>query len=571
MNVVLDFGPSADVNASCERALDAKCSCRFKTPSDSVFCIWRREDFHIMLPGVEKHRRCRFIISVPLAVPSETEEAESTWSEIRDAIGDEIAVRCVSLCLEIPTDFDYDPVVLERWCADNVHFFSLPKAVWVSQADSPSNLVLSGYHEQIAGVLISRKVIPVIQSQDGQEANCSYHFTDWERISYDAKDILSLTPLPRTFGEMHELSDAMSALSPGKEEAFVAAISNAMKAILKGKREKIHSLLYLLGEINARELIYTSSIYAGVLFFTLFFSSVLLLNVENLTLIEVISKALLAFVDVQINVLILHQNEFCTLLLKHLFDQRKFGKGKISVKPWSETFKSDCAFDLIISDAFGVFGDDRGLEFILNSFVKYLQPWGIVIPEKVMSYVVPVQSSEIYAEHQRMRGFQGVPLFAKRVCRIFSSCEPVRVQNIMFSSEATKPCLPQEFSAIAEFTPDLDFRVHGLVGFFKAVLSEGAMYSNYSRSAEKSWQGFESLMFLPIQESFSAVAGKPLKIEIKKRVENSCTWLEWRSLNPDYNLGSRSDAWINTDGCRFRLSGLSDQGLPDLRLQDLEI
>ena len=166
----------------------------------------------------------------------------------------------------------------------------------------------------------------------------------------------------------------------------------------------------------------------------------------------------------------------------------------------------DAEVDLIINELIGDFGTDENIVECVDEFTrKHLKPGGRCLPQKLRTYLVPVEYSEEYRGIWR-KDFQGLDLsyVAQLSCREEAEmlilarqpkelAIPQLIENIDFTSK-----IPVRANSIdCQFTLHSEGRLQGFMGFFQADLSPDIRLDNYPVYPGCHWQTWHWPLYPP--------------------------------------------------------------------------
>ncbi|MFW9792914.1 MAG: 50S ribosomal protein L11 methyltransferase [Candidatus Thorarchaeota archaeon] len=132
---------------------------------------------------------------------------------------------------------------------------------------------------------------------------------------------------------------------------------------------------------------------------------------------------------------------------------------------------------------------------------KILKPEGIIIPQRVTIYIVPVESS-VMADRFTFNHLE-FPKVVQTVDQ--NSVTDLADMQVLHEVDLTKPTTNFEIDRTMEFHIVSDGVIHGLVGLFESVL-----YNDINLNMEDGWKQ----LFLPIESFIEVSKGEKFSVKV---------------------------------------------------------
>ncbi len=208
----------------------------------------------------------------------------------------------------------------------------------------------------------------------------------------------------------------------------------------------------------------------------------------------------------------------CVLLAEKAARQNGFDADQfIAMRGHSKDLTLPEKVDVIVSECLGLMGPSGMMLSVIDFAKRSLKPRGRLIPERVSSYLVPVESPLHYEyvhawDNQRLYGFD------------FSAFQTIADNNVYiawfkesaFLSEpdelVTNTLLHDDLGDIStniEFIAKRDGILHGYAGWFVAELGEGILLDGSPSAEQTIWQQ----VYLPLGEAMPVKAGQRIQVD----------------------------------------------------------
>ncbi|KAI8807420.1 PRMT5 arginine-N-methyltransferase-domain-containing protein [Cladochytrium replicatum] len=210
---------------------------------------------------------------------------------------------------------------------------------------------------------------------------------------------------------------------------------------------------------------------------------------------------------------------------------------------WSAPEKAD----ILVSELLGSFGDNELSPECLDGAMKFLKETGISIPSSYTSYVAPLASQKLYNEVTSQRDpthvetpyvvkFQSVeelaPPAAVWTFRHPGSNEQAPPGTVQFNIHNTR-------YGAAKFTISHDTVMHGIAGYFEAVLYKDVMLSIHPATHSPGMFSWFPLFF-PLKVPMFLSKGSNIDLHFWRCSDSRKVWYEWCAVPSGAGCGASS-------------------------------
>lgn len=187
--------------------------------------------------------------------------------------------------------------------------------------------------------------------------------------------------------------------------------------------------------------------------------------------------------------------------------------------------------DIIVSELLGSFGDNELSPECLDGAQHLLKDDGISIPSSYTSYIAPLASTKLHNE-VKAYGDSNKDMETAYVVKIHRGKALAKAQPCFKFAHPNKvPVIDNSRYARMTFTPTESNIVHGLVGYFEAVLYKDVMISINPATISKGMFSWFPIYF-PIITPMYVEAGTQITVHMWRRTSNSKVWYEWCFSQP---------------------------------------
>ncbi|TDH71502.1 hypothetical protein CCR75_004420 [Bremia lactucae] len=191
------------------------------------------------------------------------------------------------------------------------------------------------------------------------------------------------------------------------------------------------------------------------------------------------------------------------------------------MRSWETTERAD----IMVSELLGSFGDNELSPECLDGAQKFLHEQGISIPQQYSSFIAPIMSSKLWNEVK-----------AQDSLKSFETPYVVRLHNF-YALASTQQCFcfthPQ-LNATIDNRRQAELRflaaesavVHGLAGYFDAVLYEDVMLSIEPGTHSDGMFSWFPIYF-PLRQPLRLEKGEEVVVNFWRLESNNRVWYEW--------------------------------------------
>ena len=236
-------------------------------------------------------------------------------------------------------------------------------------------------------------------------------------------------------------------------------------------------------------------------------------------------------------------------LAKSLGQKNDFEDRIVFIKDYSYNVELPERADVVVTETFETFGLNGGLVgSVLDARKRFLKKSGVLIPQSVELFIVPVELSSIYRKIDFWaRNLYGVDLSPVRsfATNQMYAVKPTVVRPDVFIS---RPRSLVRFDLSRIKTPDVDGEIHftakrnatlhGIAGWFSAQLSKGISISNAPNIMNPKWND----AFFPLERPVELKKGERIRVIIQS-ANNGSVW-RWQVITDKLGAGSdQSNFW----------------------------
>ncbi|KAJ2484626.1 hypothetical protein EV174_002291 [Coemansia sp. RSA 2320] len=189
--------------------------------------------------------------------------------------------------------------------------------------------------------------------------------------------------------------------------------------------------------------------------------------------------------------------------------------------------------DVLVSELLGSFADNELAPECLADAHRLLAPGGVCIPQRCSAYVAPLSSAVLHARaaaNAASAGKDAAPgLETPYVVNLHAAhvlADARAVWSFDFPAGSPRDC-----AATAEFRVPCASLVHGLAGFFDAVLYKDVVLSICPAAPTADMHSWFP-MFFPVKLPMAVRAGDEVTVHMWRRTANARTWYEWALATP---------------------------------------
>ncbi|KAJ2907882.1 hypothetical protein GGI21_003442 [Coemansia aciculifera] len=217
---------------------------------------------------------------------------------------------------------------------------------------------------------------------------------------------------------------------------------------------------------------------------------------------------------------------------------------RADMRGWVPTQRAD----VLVSELLGSFGDNELSPECLDAACHVLLAAdGVCIPQSYAAYVAPLSSTLLHARAQAYGARHGletpyvVNIHAARVL-----AEPQRVWSFSHDQISRDQITPgsqlrNQRSAAVEFEMQAPSLVHGLAGYFDAVLYGDVELSIRPDTHTEDMHSWFP-MYFPLKHPLTVGAADKLSVHMWRRSSQARTWYEWAVESSSLSNGLDSDS-----------------------------
>ncbi|KAJ3188946.1 hypothetical protein HDU85_004662 [Gaertneriomyces sp. JEL0708] len=219
--------------------------------------------------------------------------------------------------------------------------------------------------------------------------------------------------------------------------------------------------------------------------------------------------------------------------------------------------------DILVSELLGSFGDNELSPECLDGAQKVLKPTGISIPSSYTTYIAPLSSTKLFdqvSSYNDQTHFETPYVVKFRNATELASAQSLwTFEHPIAVTDTNNPASPQfnhhnSRAASRTFTISYDAVLHGIAGYFEAVLYKDVMISiNPATHSPGMFSWFP--IFFPIKVPMYLAKGSEVEICFWRCGDARKVWYEWCAMplvggqravggqSAIHNIGGRS-SWI---------------------------
>ncbi|KAI9323662.1 PRMT5 arginine-N-methyltransferase-domain-containing protein [Dichotomocladium elegans] len=224
-------------------------------------------------------------------------------------------------------------------------------------------------------------------------------------------------------------------------------------------------------------------------------------------------------------------------------------------------WKPDTKCDILVSELLGSFGDNELSPECLDGAQKFLKDDGISIPCSYTAYIAPLASSKLYNE---VASYKDLVHFETPYVVMFQQACELAPSKAVWTFEHPNPAIPKgenptsnlhnvRYSRIQFEMESEDMVMHGLAGYFEAVLYKNVMISIHPDTHSPNMFSWFPIFF-PIRMPIHVPKGATITADFWRASDAKKVWYEWSvsveeaggnqtSILPIHNVGGRS-YWV---------------------------